>query len=390
MSRWWFGFWLVVLAGACGGVWVNAAEEAPLSTAGPVPLLLYTKPGQFEIIVVDAVDARSALGVGAAVWGALAGPLELPAEGFNTPVSVRLVPVAQWTAPTSFTVTAETPGLVSVRVRWAAGEGTAELRRAMVHGLILRQAVSWYGVVARITVPLWLEQGFTGLSRVRERPALLDSFQQESARIVTPPSLAVLFQGQRGRDRELASLWLVLQLQAEAESSGANHWHHWLRGVVVGADPLDTLPQIYSGLWRDAAALELWWQTSFYHQARSRTLPVMTAVESRTWLADRRRWLAGRQGREVVLPLAELSGLCREPWVRTELAERIRQAYVILPLIHPFYANATLSLGRLYEAALKGNDTAVRVALAELDRDTIDGRELENIVGAILDTAPTK
>jgi hypothetical protein len=56
--------------------------------------------------------------------------------------------------------------------------------------------------------------------------------------------------------------------------------------------------------------------------------------------------------------------------------------------IHPYYANAALSLGRIYEAALKGDESAVRTALADLQREADDGRELEETIGAILDTAP--
>ena len=373
---------------------VGASEGEGASTAalneGPTPRLFYTRPGQFEIIVLDAADARLVLALGRAVWGALAEPLRLPAEGFNTPVSVRLVPAAQWSAPTAFTVTVETPGMVTVRVRWEAGVNANVLRRALVHGLLMRKAASWYGVISSLTVPLWLEHACAGLSRAKERPAIMDMFQQDSVRLAAAPSLASVLQWEHGagesRERELAALWLLLQLQAE--SADGTQWQWWLRGVLGGAPALDTLPRIYSGLWANADDMELWWQTEFYHQAKKRSLPVMTASDSRAWLDDRSRWLGVRQGLERVVALGELTRLRREPWVHRELGERAQQIRLTLPVVHPFYANAMVSLGRLYEAAHKGKESATKAALAQFESDSIDGRELDDTVGAILDTAP--
>ena len=382
---------LLALSGWCHGATEEGGESPsiPLS-AGPTPRIFYTRTGQFEIIVPDAGDARLLIAVGRSVWGRLASSLGLPKDGFNTPVSVRLVPAAEWSAPTEFTVSVDTPGLVNVRIRWAAAVDPNVVRRALVHGLILRQAVAWHGVTGRLTVPLWLEYACAALSHGRDRPALMDMYQQDSARLASPPSLSSLLQWERGGgespDRELASLWLLLQLQAESDNGDS--WLRWLSGVIGGANALDTLPRVYTGLWADAPAMELWWQTGFYHQSRNRLLPMMTAADSRGWLAECSRWLATRQGREVVLALAELPGLHREPWVRAKLTERLQQTRITLSVIHPYYSNAVLSLGRLYEASLKGKDSATKAALAQFERDSIDGRELEDTVGAILDTAP--
>ena len=339
---------------------------------------------------MDAADARLVLVLGHAVWGALTQPLGLPADGFNTPVSVRLVPAAQWSAPTDFTVTVETPGRVTVRVRWEGGGNSNLVRRALVHGLLMRQAASWYGATSSITVPLWLEHACAGLSRAKERPAIMDMYRQDSLRLASVPSLASVLQWGRGaeesRERELAALWLLLQLQDE--SIAGTQWQRWIRGVLGGANALDTLPRIYTGLWTSTADMDLWWQTGFAHQVKKRMLPVMTASESRAWLADRSRWLGVRQGQELVVPLGELHRICREPWVQRELGERSQQIRVTLPAIHPFYANAMVSLGRLYEVAQKGKESAAKAALAQFEHDSIDARELDDTVGAILDTAP--
>ena len=222
-------FVLVTLVGACLGASGERGESASLVlSTGTPPCLFYTRPGQFEIITGNATDAQPALDLATAVWAALAEPLDLPDDGFNTPVSLRLMPAAEWTATTPFTVTVEVPGLVSVRVRWGVGGSTDVLRQALVHGVILRRAVSWHGVGAQLTVPLWLEQGCVGLSRVRELPAEMDSFQQESARFVAVPSLVALLQGERGaglsRDRQLAALWLLLPRPRVSLNSRAAAW----------------------------------------------------------------------------------------------------------------------------------------------------------------------
>lgn len=370
----------------------NEESDAPSAAlkTGATPRVFYTRPGQYEIIVMDAADARLVLVLGHAVWGALTQPLGLPADGFNTPVSVRLIPAAQWSAPTDFTVTVETPGRVTVRVRWEGGGNSNLVRRALVHGLLMRQAASWYGATSSITVPLWLEHACAGLSRAKERPAIMDMYRQDSLRLASVPSLASVLQWGRGaeesRERELAALWLLLQLQDE--SIAGIQWQRWIRGVLGGANALDTLPRIYTGLWTSTADMDLWWQTGFAHQVKKRMLPVMTASESRAWLADRSRWLGVRQGQELVVPLGELHRICREPWVQRELGERSQQIRVTLPAIHPFYANAMVSLGRLYEVAQKGKESAAKAALAQFEHDSIDARELDDTVGAILDTAP--
>ena len=359
----------------------------------PVPRVFYTGPGRFEIVVRDVADAQPALALGRTVWSGLASTLGLPADGFSQPVSVRLVPANLWNEPAVFTVTIEPPGRVTVRVRWADDMDPVVVRRAFVQGLILRQAAAWHGVTPQLVVPLWLEQACTLLSLARERPALLDAYQQDSAGIPVPPALRALLTWERGavesRSWELASLWLLLQLQAEAASDAAR-WGGWLRGLVGGAEPMGTLPRSYPALWTNLADMELWWQVGFHHQRRMRTLPVMTTEASRLWLADRSRWLAGREGRETVLELGELRELRDEPWVRAELAVRRGQASTVLGVIHPFYANTVLSLGRVYEAALKGGRRQFDEARADFERDALDGRELEDTVNAILDTAPRR
>lgn len=390
-------FRLGLVLGVVLGAAVSAHAQADGSSARAetrtekTPHVFYSGAGQFEIIVTQVADARPALELGRSVWSALSGPMGLPAEGFSSPVTVRLVPAELWEGTAAFAVTAEPGGLVGVRVRWSEDAGPVAVRRAFVQGLLMRQAVAWHGVNANLTVPLWLEHACTAWSQVHERPAMWDAFQQESAQIGDLPPIQSLLEWQRGsvesRGWELAALWLFAQLQAEGAFS---RWGGWVRGTLGGAGPYDTLPRAYAGTWADAASLELWWRTVFQHQIRSRALPVMSADAARAWMLDRSRWLAGRGGREVVLPLDELWALRREPWVQAELRTRTAQVGTIIGVMHPYYANAAISMGRLYEAALRGNEREFQAALKDFERDAVDGRELEETVGAILNTAPRK
>jgi hypothetical protein len=384
------------------GLWVLTpavprAEEVRADAtvpAEPAPRVYYTSAGQFEIVALDDASAQQALALGRSVWRSLAAPLGIATGGFSSPVSIRLVPEKQWTEPAVFLATVEPPGRVMVRVRWSDDVDPLIVRRAFVQGLILRQAVAWHGVVQGINAPLWLEQAALLWSLAHERPAMMDAFRQESRGVVALPSVPELLNWERGtmesRGWELSALWFFLQLQEDARDGGSVRWQTWLKAVLKGDNPYAALPRSYPGLWADGPGLELWWRMAFFHQSRLNELPVLNADESRAWLAHHIRWLAGRDGREVVLGLDELRDLRREPWVRVRLIKEMDQARAILGVIHPYYANVAISLGRVYEQALKGSKEDFEKAIVGFNRDAIDARELEDEVGAMLDTAPKK
>lgn len=377
-----------------GGLGAQEASQTRGSDSGavqPVPRVYYTRTGQFEIVTFDDPSAQQALALGSSIWRALAGPLVLPAGGFSSPVSIRLVPSAQWTDAAVFLTTVETPGRVMVRIRWSDDVDPLVVRRAFVQGLILQQAVSWHGVVQGVNAPLWLEHAAVLWSVAHERPAMMDAYRQQSLG-VNPPAVSSLLEWERGavesRGWELSALWFFMQLQEEARDTGGARWPVWLKAVLGGDNAYAALPRSYPGLWGDGPALELWSRVAFQHQSRLAALPVMTVDDSRAWLLHNTRWLAGRGGREVVLGLDELRGLRGEPWVQAQLTKRLGQARAILGVIHPYYANAAVSLGRLYERALKGSESDFKQALADFEREAVDGRELEDEINAMLATAP--
>ena len=363
------------------------ATPAALPGKNETPLVFYTGKGQFEIIAIDEAAAQEALILASVVWRALAEPLALPPAGFSSAVAVRLVPGTKWKGPAAFSVAAEPGGMVGVRIGWDEKTDMRSVRRALVEAILLRQAVAWHGAAQRATVPLWLEQACIALSEVRERPAMLDAMQQESAHL-KPPSLETVLRMERGaaasRGCELAAFWLFQYLETEAEPD-ALRWTGWLRTIMGGSDPMQVLQQTYGRMWRTPAERELWWQVGFYNECRSSILPLMSMEETRNWLADRCRWLVLRGGYEQVLSLEDLWTFRSESWVRAGFVKRIEQLQNQLPRLHPFYRNAAISMGRMYQAAVTGDERDFKAAQKALSQDAVDGRELEDETGSALE-----
>jgi hypothetical protein len=381
---------LVLIAGLAGRAQNSTVREAPVDKS-EAPLVFYTGSGQFEIIAVKPQAAQDTLILANSVWRSLARPIGLPAEGFSSAVAVRLVPEANWTEPAIFNVVAEPGGLVGVRICWGDKTDARIIRRALVQAVLLRQAVALHGTAQRLTVPLWLEQACVALGEGRDRPAMLDAMRQESAQLAPPP-LETLLRWERGepeeRGRVLAAFWLFQHLQAE--SGDTPRWSRWLRALLGGADPVQAIQEIYGGAWKDPAARELWWRTGFYDVRTSSTLPLMSMLETRDWLADRCRWLAVKNGREQVLSFDDLWAERKEPWVKTGMTERAQQIENQLLRLHPFYRNAAISLGRMYQAAVKGAEEEFKAAKQAVSQDAKDGQELEAAATESLDALEAK
>jgi len=375
--------WLVVALAVAASVASGRAEETP-----PAPVkaarVFVTRPGQFEIITLDAEGAQEALGMGQAVWSALEGPLALPVA-FPTPVTVRMVPVENWKEAEPVLVAVEPGGLVTAWVKWEPG-GSEDLRRAMVRGLIMKRAVAWHGVAGKLTVPWWLEQASVAACEMVQQPAMTDAWQQDSAKITRVPALELLLSWERGQaashERDCASVWLLAHLRAEAGARG--RWEQWLRPVMGGADPVTTLQGVYGAAWKGGVTRELWWQTGFHHQRRARAVPMMTLEDTRAWLSELSRWVVREKGRETVLALEQLDAVRGVTWVKAALEDRANHLQGRLGVVHPFYMNAAISLGRYYEALAKGKTKAAETAREEFFQDAQDGRDLEDAVEAAL------
>jgi hypothetical protein len=315
------------------------------------------------------------------VWQSLERPLDLPLRGFPSSITVRLLPAAQWSVGVPFQAAAELGGRVTVRVRWSPdAAGTVAVREALVQALLMRVAIAWHGLGPSLRVPSWLEQGCLGWTLTHARPALLDEWQQDSAG-VAPPALVRILSLKRDtpvtRLDELGTLWLLAHLQAE--SGPERRWPVLLRAMLGGEDPLAALGRIYGGYFNDDTARELWWQVGWHSQRRLAAAAVNTAADSRAWVAGRARWVARRGDADILLGLDDVYAARQEPWVAAEVQQRIGQLRGELGsnLLHPFFRNAAVSLGRAYEAARVGNQGAFAVAAADAERDYADGLELE-------------
>ena len=344
-----------------------------------------TAPGRFEIAAIDPLGAQRVVAEAEAAWRLLAAPLGLP-EGFSSPVFVRLVPEINWPDRGPFRVVAEAGGLVSVRIRWTDTTSEIFVRRALVQGLLRRMAVAQHGISERLVVPLWLELACVGWWETRAEASQLDALRQETAGFA-PPRMDELFAWQRGeaepRARVAGAAWLLAFLQTES-AGRTGELVTFLRRLLGGEPPLTALAACYPGRFTTAEERELWWQTGWHHLRRVRTLPIIEAAESRALLQELARFVFSRAGQDEVLRLREVLARAHEPVVDADLKRRAAELNRALPVLHPFYRNAGLSLA----AALAARTTTaekIAVLSAAFDQDWRDAAELVVATAAALD-----
>ena len=377
MKRWRVLVWVAVAA-------AGVAEPGRAAPAAPVPVIFQSAPGRFEVAALDGGDAQRVAALAGQLWPLLAGPLALP-ESFASPVFVRLVPAAEWGERSPFRVTVEAGGVVAVRVGWDATTRDVVVRRALVQGLLMRQAVARHGVNERLTAPLWLEHACVGWWRTRAEPAQLDALKQTTARQV-PPGLEALLHWQRGGAEPGpfvdGAVWLLAFLTGEGGKAG--EWPALLHRLLGGGNPGAALAASFPGRYANDDERELWWQTGWHQLRCARVLPGWEAAESRGELAEMVRFVFRRQGADAVIPLREVLERAGEPAVDRELKRRVVALNRGLTALHPFYRNAALSLADAL--AVRGADAARRDALcAAFEQDWRDATELEGASAAALD-----
>ncbi len=364
----------LVLVGAVGGG----------RTAEPMPVLMRSGAGRFEVAAVDATQANGAIEAAEGIWRHLERPLSLPAA-FSSPVFVRIIP-PDTVAPgrEAFRVNVEPGGVVSVWLRTGAEH---MLRHALVRGLLHRLAVAWHGGAGELTVPLWLEHACVGWWITRAEPAQWDALKQRAARM-SPPPIAALLDWKEGTahppEFAEAAVWLIAFLQAESGREG--EWTQFLRRLFAGGDPQAMLAACYPGRFAGVQARELWWQTGWHHARRGRSLPVMEAAESRLQLGALARFVCALPSGDAdrLVPLEEVMARRDEPMVQAEIARRSAELAQLVPALHPFYRNAGLSLAEIFNAGTddKEQRSARSTAFAQ---DWRDGSELEFKATEVLD-----
>lgn len=368
--------------------WVLVSVEAP--AADPVPVIAHSAAGRFEVAAADSAQGHAIAALAEEGWRILAVPLDLPAQ-FTTPVFVRVVPTAAAGFSGPFHATAESGGVVSVRVR-AEAASPLVVRRALVRGLLLRLAVAQQGVRASVRIPRWLEEGCVRWWQTRVEAAQLDAARQESLRRA-PPSLGDVLAWQEGPVESpgfaVASLWLMTYLQNESRRGA--EWSALLRAALAGVDPDVALTATFPGRFANEAERELWWQTGWHHLARARTLPALEAADSRVQLGALGRFVFSDAGgeRDVVVTLADVLARAAEPIVAAELTRRAAEVNRLVPVLHPFYRNAGLALGEALAArTAKADLQAERVAA--FAAEWREACELEAATTAALDALEAK
>ena len=360
---------------------------ARASAGEPVPVLAQSMTGRFEVSAVDPSLGHAVAAQAEEAWRQLAIPLVLP-DRFGTPVYFRIAaavaPAAANEVP--FDVAVETGGLVSVVLRGEAAT-TPNVRRALVRGLLMRQAVAQNGVTSRLRVPRWLEEGAVGWWQSRADAAQVDAWQQQS-RGSAPPALSDLLAWQHGPSSSpgfsLAAVWLFSFLQVESRRGG--EWPALLRALLAGDDPDVALALHFPDRFRTEAERELWWQTGWYQMARARTLPTLEAADSRVQLSALARFVfADPSGaNDVVLPLREVVSRLDDPIVGGEVTRRVPELNRLVAVLHPFYRNAGLALAEVFAAHSARPERREKLRAA-FEQDWQDAIKLEAATTAALD-----
>ncbi len=355
----------------------------PICGAEPVPVNVRTAPGRFDISAVDATLAHAVSTVAEETWRHLAGVLPLP-QGFSSPLFVR-VGVGETGSP-AFTAQSEPGGIVSIWINASVVTRPAIVRRALARGLLLRLGVAWYGADAVRAIPPWLELGCALWVDTRELPARLDAIKDRT-RSLTPPALVVLLNENRevarGAEYEVSALWLLTFLQAEALEG--REWGLFLRGVLHGTPADEVLTAAFPGRFANVRERELWWQTGWHHWSRMSALPMLGSQESAREIERLARFVFAPDHEDVVVPLHTVVEHAADVIVAGEFERRGQELQRLIPVLHPYYRNAGLSLLEVFEkgGAVPGQRRAAMVVAFE--EDWRDGVTIEAAAKAALD-----
>lgn len=350
-------------------------------------VLFESAPGQVQVVATDVVAARPVLSAAESAWCALAGPLELP-ERFASPITIRVVPCADWRDSESTRLVVEPPGAVTV---WLRGDATVsrEAQQALVRALLVRKAVAATGANGQITVPRWLEEGATSWWRAAESGSEIDWLKQDAERL-NAPTLSALLSWRRGAttspELTVGAYWLIVFLQSESGPGRA--WSRMLATLLAGGDSADAIQRQFGIAL--ASEGEIWWRTGWHHYRRIPVLPGLSAAESRAMLADAIRQVWLKAGVETVVPpddWPELAGTAAGRTTLNQAAQRISRCTAML---HPFYRNAALSLVAALNAAGSTTSEAFAATRAHFEADWQEATALEAASATALDALATQ
>jgi len=125
------------------------------------------------------------------------------------------------------------------------------------------------------------------------------------------------------------------------------------------------------------AELELLWQAYAVGAALDQVEGVFLSCEkTRKTLTNLMRIVDVEHGREVLLDMNALYLQRQEPSVDFQLRRQLEQLRCDLGSLHPYFFNAGISLGRVYESILSNNLTDFRIAVQQLNEDMQAGDNL--------------
>lgn len=365
--------------------------------ASAVRLLSGGGGGRFEVVAEEGIEGIRLAELAGQAWMAWRAPLGLP-DRLPAAILVRLVPESRWSWGETFSrVSAEPGGVVTVWLRAGGEPGLGRERRWLVglaEGAWRRKAFLAGLPADAAPVPRWLTAAAAEAFLTSQRPALLDSWQVELRRLAPPLKLRAVLLGDQEKgpvavsDAAFATSSLaVWRWLREADERA---WPRFVLALLKGESAGAALARDYGKLVSrpaEAREWELAWRVAAAREESARGTPMMDPAEARRRLEQLARIVAfdAKAGRERVLPSAGEWAARRETWPAMERETRARILTAELPRVHPFYYNAAVSLGKVWQALAKDKEGGWREAVAAWESDFAAGRELEAASTALLD-----
>lgn len=310
--------------------------------------------------------------------------LPVPA-GSVRPVFVHLVAASDGEPSGAFRTRIHASGQVDVTISWGEDTSRETVERALVQGHLTYLSGAYSA--GSVTVPLWLELAGQHLTRVQAVPAhghYLGSRLAASG----PMRLADIVEVERDgrKDEEIVganAYWLLTFLEREARPR--NQLQNFLVRILRGEGPLVSMGTTYGEELRSSEEAHLWWMVGVNELVRAPGSPVPSAEESKARVKELSRFaFETKSGRLRLFP-EDLWEYRVSASLQDELRHRVVMTQVEVASMHPFYYNVVVSLGRLFESVLEGNEEAYREALASVRHDLKTGDELTEDTRSLLD-----
>jgi len=337
----------------------------------------------FQVFADDTFSAQYVATVGEMLAQRFGRILPPPAR-FSEPVFVNLVTRDEAGPEASFTSTYFPAGYAVVNLDWGPATRRENVERALAQGHLTHLSAA-YGQGA-VHVPFWLEVALQHLARVQSVPTHGQSLSGAVQR-GRPLRLEEIFAAERGEasepDFEASAYWLLLFLEREGRHRGQAR--NFLLRVLRGESAMHALAATFGDQLRSREEAHLWWMVGLSDLIRPAGAPVLSIAESRRRIAQLEAFTVSFGGEVQRVFSEQIWEHRRHPLVREELLRREQSIEIELGLIHPYFRNSLLSLGRLLDAARTEREEEFRIAVNAFRQDTLQGEELAEDTRGILD-----